>query len=80
MSKYTPLRRHLANESGPSVTMTFVEIDELVGGLPDSARRYRAWWSNERDGSHVQAHAWMETGLRVARLDMAAQLVRFTKT
>jgi hypothetical protein len=30
--------------------MTFAEVEELVGRLPDSARLHRAWWSNN---SHV---------------------------
>jgi hypothetical protein len=53
VAKYSPLRRHLAAEVGSQAHMTFAEIDELIGGLPASARRHRAWWSNERDGRHV---------------------------
>ncbi len=40
-------------------------MDHIVGGLPASARRYSAWWSNEREGTQVQAHAWMDAGWRV---------------
>lgn len=55
--KYEPLRRYLASAGHP-VSLTFDEIGRLVGGLPPSAYRHRAWWSNS--SSHVEAHAWLE--------------------
>jgi hypothetical protein len=79
VSKYSALRRHLELELGSSVEMAFAEVDRIVGGLPASARRYSAWWSNERKGSHVQARSWMDAGWRVANVNLAAERVRFTK-
>lgn len=79
MSKYSSLRRHLEREAGPSVEMTFDEIDDVVGGLPASARRYSAWWSNEGEGTHVQARAWMDAGWCVAKVNLTAERVRFTR-
>lgn len=80
MSKYSALRRQLEREAGPSVEMAFDEIDDVVGGLPASARRYSAWWSNEREGTHVQARAWIDAGWRVANVNLTAQRVRFSRT
>ena len=80
MSKYSALRRQLENAAGPSVEMTFGEVDDIVGGLPASARRHSAWWSNEREGSHVQAHAWMDAGWRAESVNLTAERVRFTKS
>ena len=80
MSKYSALRRHLEGEVGPSVEMTFDEIDHVVGALPASARRYSAWWSNELDGTHVQAHAWMDAGWRVESVNLTAEKVRFAQS
>lgn len=79
MSKYSPLRRHLAAEAAAQVDMTFGELDDLVGGLPASARRHRPWWSNEREGSHVQARAWLDAGWRVDSVNLTAERVRFIK-
>jgi hypothetical protein len=79
VSKYTALRRHLEREAGSSVEMAFVEIDDVVGGLPASARRYSAWWSNEREGRHVQARAWIDAGWRVADVNLTAEKGRFTR-
>jgi hypothetical protein len=79
VSKYSALRRHLKAETGTSVEMAFGEIDDVVGGLPASARRYSAWWSNEREGRHVQARAWLDAGWRVADVNFTAERVRFTR-
>lgn len=79
VSKYSPLPRHLAAEAAAQVDMTFWEIDDLVGGLPASARRHRPWWSNEREGSHVQARAWLDAGWRVDSVNLTAERVRFIK-
>ncbi len=59
MGKYDALRDALA-VSGSPCDMTFEQIANLVGGLPDSAYNHRAWWANEAHGSHVEAHAWLE--------------------
>jgi hypothetical protein len=79
VSKYSSLRDHLEREAGSSVEMTFDEVDDVVGGLPASARRYSAWWSNERGGKHVQARAWMDAGWCVANVNLTAERVRFTR-
>jgi len=75
--KYEPLSRHLRTAPRP-VSMTFAEISRLVGGLPPSAYRYREWWANDHGGRHVQAHAWLEFGRRVAAVDLERQVVRFS--
>src|SRR5262249_1696284 len=44
--KYDPLREHLASCADSRIRMTFAELEELLGRLPDSAYQYRAWWGN----------------------------------
>ncbi|MFL5796553.1 MAG: DUF6884 domain-containing protein [Actinomycetota bacterium] len=65
--KYTPLAIWLANQVGTSCELRVEELDDLVGGLPASARRHRAWWANNT--SHTQARAWLEAGWRVKAVD-----------
>lgn len=57
MSKYDPLREFLAARAGDTVTLTFGQIDELVGTLPVSAHKYQVWWHNN-DPSHQHCQSW----------------------
>ena len=72
--KYRPLRDALALRPGP-FEMTFSQIDELVGGLPRSARRYREWWANH--AGNPQGAAWLGAGLIVDHVDLGHGRVRF---
>jgi hypothetical protein len=54
--KYALLYDHLAaaaRRGDDSIQLGFDEIDGLVGGLPDSSRKYRGWRANSS-----QPHAW----------------------
>jgi hypothetical protein len=75
--KYAALAEYLRGRSGGSVTVSFEEIAEIVGGLPGSARKHRAWWAN--DESHVQGRAWLEAGWRVEAVDIGAARVTFQR-
>ena len=55
--------------------MTFGEVENLVGGLPDSARRHRAWWSNS---SHV-ARAWQDAGWHLHSVNQVTEQVLFVR-
>jgi hypothetical protein len=60
--------------------MSFAQIEEVIGrDLPDSARRYQAWWANERSGSHVQARSWLDAtpSRRTVNVDRQAGTVDF---
>ena len=63
--KYAELFNRLASvpKGEISITLTFAEIEELLGTqLPASARNHVAvWWAN---GGHVQASAWIDAGFR----------------
>ena len=78
MAKYDPLFEHLCRAGNGPVEMTFDEVAALVGGLPPSATR-QAWWANEREGRHVQAHAWLNAGREVEAVDFVARRVRFSR-
>jgi len=74
--KYGPLRDYLAGLVGDDAQMSFAQIEELVGRLPESARAHRAWWSN---GSHIEARAWRDAGWRVQSVDQAGGQVTFAR-
>ncbi|HOW91082.1 MAG TPA: hypothetical protein PK883_02095 [Anaerolineaceae bacterium] len=79
--KYTPLEQYLRNlpNEQNEITLSFAQIEKLIQDtLPRSSKEHSAWWSNEIDGRHVQAHAWMNAGW-LAYADQARRLVRFLK-
>lgn len=77
MAKYDGLATHLERVEGSSVTMDFAEIDELVRGLPPSARNLRTWWGNSRRQS--QSKAWLGVGWRVDGVNLTSERVTFAK-
>ncbi|MEZ4727597.1 MAG: helix-turn-helix transcriptional regulator [Caldilineaceae bacterium] len=78
-SKYHPLFAYVRSHTTDEFTLTFGEIEQLLGGrLPASARTQRAWWSNRSRGA-VQANAWMGAGYHVKAVDLAAERVTFYK-
>ncbi len=79
--KYEPLRRYLAAQVGETVTLTFAEIEGLIGAsLPASAEQ-RSWWVNRTDGGFPQMRAWQSAGWRVStvRLRSVARSVTFVR-
>ena len=74
MAKYDPLRDHLASHTEDTVTMTFPQVEELVGSLPPTARSTRQWWAND---SKVQAKAWRAAGWHVDSASLGTEQVIF---
>jgi hypothetical protein len=75
--KYGPLREHLSGATGTRVRMTFKAVEDLVGRLPESAYRHRAWWGNN-DGT-AEAKAWLDAGWRVESVNQTVGEVVFTR-
>ena len=79
MSKYAPLGQFLAGQSGREAPMTFGEVERVLGfSLPNSARNWPAWWSNN-PGTHVGVKAWRDAGWKASRVDLSAEQVTFVK-
>ena len=77
MGKYDNLAQHLKNCNMDVVTLSFTEIEDILGfGLPASAYTYNAWWSN---GGHVQSKAWLDMEYTVNDLDLIGQEVSFIR-
>lgn len=58
--QYYPLRDYLAAQQRDEVTLTFADIDALLGEPLPAAVWQRAWWMN-RD-TQAQAQAWLGVG------------------
>jgi hypothetical protein len=80
VSNYDPLRDYLAAlaEDLREHTMSFGEIEELVGQLPRSARSRQAWWAST-DDARVEARAWWAAGWYVLSADQTAERVVFAR-
>lgn len=80
MSVYAPLERRLSQADQDAVTLSFEEIERVLGRkLPQSAydeRIKRQWWANT--DTHSQAKAWLKAG-RKARLNVAENQVTFIR-
>jgi hypothetical protein len=64
MAHWTALTE-LLSRGDDSFRLTWPELERLVGGLPPSAAKHRAWWSGDRP--HVRG--WRSAGYAVADLD-----------
>lgn len=53
-----------------SVRLTWQELAEIVGQLPQSASRHRAWWSGDR--THVRE--WSSAGFTIANLQLGREV------
>jgi hypothetical protein len=79
-SSYALLADHLRAANVPFMQLSFSEIEQILGRpLPASARRHRAWWSNDASGRHSHAAAWMDAGWLVETVDLGAGTARFRK-
>ena len=69
-SKYYPMFEHLQGCNQAAVTLTFVEIEALMGcPLPASALNKKNWWSNRDNPSALQAGAWISAGYHIESVD-----------
>lgn len=73
--KYRKLTEYLANSDQTEWTASFREIEAILGfPLPDSARQYQAWWSNQM---RSQSIAWQSAGWKATALDLPSERVTF---
>lgn len=76
--KYRFLADFLFKHGGDSITMTFKQIEELIGQeLPSSAYNHRAYWSNT--DTHSISKVWMQAGYMTTYVNLLAHKVVFEK-
>jgi len=80
-SRYAPLAIWLQSQPANQdrIPLGFQQIEEIIGGdLPPSARTHRSWWANDSVG-HVQSQQWLDSGWRVAQINMTQEKVTFAR-
>jgi len=80
-SKYDRLGDHLAAIGAATITLTFAEVEAVVGPLPDTARRQVEWWGATRSGRYMSSHAydWWRAGYVADHPDFADETVTFRR-
>ena len=64
MGKYTPQTDWLYRQNLDKISLSFREIEEIIGGdLPPSAYKHNQWWLN--DYKHSQGKSWIDAGYTV---------------
>jgi hypothetical protein len=78
--KYQPLTEFLRRQPSDVKSMSFDEVERVIGQrLPESARRHRAWWSNNPQNS-VMTQAWLDAGFESEQVDMTRRRLVFRRT
>jgi len=76
-TKYHPLFEYLLFSGQGQITLSFAEVEAILGAsLPPSARKREEWWSNSPSG-HSQARAWLRANYRTSNVDLAREKVDF---
>ena len=76
-NKYFPLQQKLARSKAKVVTMTFADIEKVIGAkLPKNSSGQRAWWSNNPTNARI-THAWLGAGRRVSNVDIMGRKASF---
>ena len=79
MGKYEPLGQFLKRQRTDEVSMTFAEIERLLGAkLPPKAQHHRAWWSNNPT-NNVMTKVWLAAGFRTEQVDLDARKLVFRR-
>ncbi|NMF86604.1 helix-turn-helix transcriptional regulator [Nodosilinea sp. P-1105] len=79
-SKYYPLFDHLQHCGQAETTLTFAEIEAMLGrSLPQSARDRKNWWSNRETPGALQSGAWVGASYHVKSVDLDQETVTFGK-
>ena len=77
---YAALATHLGSRSEDRLTLTFAEIETIVGAsLPLIARRYAPWWRGHPKARCHHRTPWRAAGWRVESVDPYAGTVTFTR-
>ena len=77
--KYAPLYRWLRTQDASALTLTFGEVEEVLGfPLPNSCRQHVPHW-HSYDGSAV-ARAIVDAGWKASRVHLAAEELTLVRT
>ncbi len=78
MTNYQPLSAFLGSQRLSRLTLTFKEVEDILGQpLPPSARKHQPWWANT--DSHSQAKCWLKLGWKSEQITLSGEKVTFVR-
>ncbi len=79
-TKYAPLGYYLNHTDALQVTLSFKDIEKIVGlSLPATAKKHPQWWANRHAAGSTQCDSWIKVGWQVFHVDRHRQEVTFIK-
>jgi hypothetical protein len=78
VSKYDRLGAFLRENGKAHISMTFAEIERVVGAKLPKSQDYPAWWSNSTS-NNVMTRIWLDAGYRTEQVDVAARKLVFRR-
>ena len=77
--EYRPLHKYLDQRYAHRVTLTFSEMESVLGGpLPESAKNSNDWWLGEGEATNPQVETWKQAQ-RMAVPNLRAGTVTFER-
>jgi len=79
MGKYDKLATYFSNINQNKVRLSFGEIENILCfKLPNSARKYRPWWANDK--THIQSiSGWLGVNWKVSFVNMNSEIIEFSR-
>ncbi len=75
--RFLPLKKWFAKRSSASITLTFKEIEDILGRkLSPSTRKHSSRWYTRPD-QNAMAEAWLTEGYKLAKLNLERERVTF---
>lgn len=78
MGKYDPLKGFLAEQGSQLVSVSFAELEGVLGMRLPNSKRYPAWWSNN-PSNNPMTKVWLEAGFQTEQVDTTAERLVFRR-
>ena len=78
MGKYSALRAFLETQVKDRISMSFEDIEQLLGGTLPASKKYPAWWSNN-PSNNPMTKEWLAAGFETGEVDVASGKLVFSR-
>jgi hypothetical protein len=80
LARYQPLGDWLSTQPGEQVTLTFAEVQQILGQpLPATARTSNAWWLHAERYRTAAARVWHAAGWRLLEVNRQRATVTYVR-